>query len=134
MAATLDEEYVNVPEAAERLGVSASTVWRWIDRGRLPAYRVGPRNVRLKVVDVTACVTPARPRTPHHMGVILSNEADVRRPMSEEERAQMRDALRLADEAREALRIRLAGQELPPAYVVINESRDARTRQLMGEE
>lgn len=60
MGTALDEDYVGVREAAERLHVSTSTIWRWIDQGRLPAYRVGPRHVRLRAADVAACITLAR--------------------------------------------------------------------------
>jgi excisionase family DNA binding protein len=40
-------EYLTVAEAAELLKVHKSTIWRWIESGSLPAYRVGRRGVRL---------------------------------------------------------------------------------------
>lgn len=58
MVSILDGEYLTVPEAARVLQVSASTVWRWIASGKLSAYRVGPRKIRVKKEDVLAMVTP----------------------------------------------------------------------------
>lgn len=37
-----EREVVTVHEAAIELGVSHVSVWRYIDKGRLPARRVGP--------------------------------------------------------------------------------------------
>src|SRR5438067_1635599 len=53
-------DYVTVPEAARLLGVSESTIWRWIDRGDLPASRFGRRKVRIKREDLGRVVRPAR--------------------------------------------------------------------------
>jgi excisionase family DNA binding protein len=39
-------------EVAEELGVDLRTVRRMISEGRLPAYRVGPRLIRIKLEDV----------------------------------------------------------------------------------
>ncbi|TVR71950.1 MAG: DNA-binding protein [Sphaerobacteraceae bacterium] len=41
-----------VPEVAELLNVSNSTVWRWIRSGKLRAYRVGSRNMRVRPRDL----------------------------------------------------------------------------------
>jgi excisionase family DNA binding protein len=35
------EELITIPEAAARVGAAAPTVWRWVTKGALPAYRVG---------------------------------------------------------------------------------------------
>jgi excisionase family DNA binding protein len=55
-----DEPLYSVAEAAIVLGVSPSTVWRWIDAGKLPAYRVGPRSIRIRRADLHATIRPAR--------------------------------------------------------------------------
>ena len=44
-------EWLSTNEAAQRLGVTAPTLYRFIDDGRLPAYRMG-RVIRLKASDV----------------------------------------------------------------------------------
>ena len=46
-------EWLSTGDAATRLGVTTPTLYRCIDDGRLPAYRMG-RVIRLKAADVTA--------------------------------------------------------------------------------
>ncbi len=40
-------KWMSSNEAAERLGITTATLYRFIDEGRLPAYRMG-RVIRLK--------------------------------------------------------------------------------------
>lgn len=44
-------------DAAERLGISLPTLDGLISRGQLPAYRIGPRIVRIDVRDLDAYVS-----------------------------------------------------------------------------
>ena len=37
----MSDEFLTVPEVAERLKVSAQTIYRWIDDGMLPAVQFG---------------------------------------------------------------------------------------------
>jgi excisionase family DNA binding protein len=60
MTTTESTRYFTVAQAARLLGVSPSTVWRWIDAQSLPAYRVGPRGIRMRGEDLQAAVRPAR--------------------------------------------------------------------------
>lgn len=59
MASHDSGELLTVPEAAELLKVSAVTVSRWLKQGRLPAYRVGPRAVRIRRADIDRILAPA---------------------------------------------------------------------------
>jgi excisionase family DNA binding protein len=52
--------FYTVPEAARLLEVSPATLWRWIATRRLPAYRVGPRRIRVRREDLEALIRPAR--------------------------------------------------------------------------
>ena len=52
--------YYTVREAAGALRMSASTVWRWIAAGRLPAYRFGPKMVRISARDLEQMIRPAK--------------------------------------------------------------------------
>lgn len=45
-------DWVTIATAAERLGLSSKSVRRRIADGTLPAYRIGPRLIRLDSVDV----------------------------------------------------------------------------------
>lgn len=51
-------------EAARHYGVTVRTLDRWIDAGRVPAYRVGDRMVRVRVDDLDGALEriPARRR------------------------------------------------------------------------
>ena len=41
------KHYLNDKEIAHQLGISRSSVWRWVDNGNLPRpTRIGPRTVR----------------------------------------------------------------------------------------
>ncbi|MGH2533720.1 MAG: helix-turn-helix domain-containing protein [Thermomicrobiales bacterium] len=64
MAMSLDRDDYSVSEAARALGVSPSTVWRWINAKRLPAFRVGTRKIRIRRDDLAAMVAPARMERP----------------------------------------------------------------------
>jgi len=35
------ERWLSVEEIAKHLGISKETVYRWLDRGRIPAHKVG---------------------------------------------------------------------------------------------
>ncbi|MDQ2852751.1 MAG: helix-turn-helix domain-containing protein [Actinomycetota bacterium] len=50
--ATTRRQYESLAEAAERTGLSARTIRRRIATGNLPAYRCGPRVLRVKPEDV----------------------------------------------------------------------------------
>ena len=43
--------WLSTPKAADRLGITTRTLYRFIDRGDLPAYRFG-RVIRLRLADV----------------------------------------------------------------------------------
>lgn len=61
MSTLPDPTTLNVPEAAARLGVDAKTIRRMITRGDLPARRVGPRLIRIRVADLDAVGSPLGP-------------------------------------------------------------------------
>lgn len=51
--------WLGTPEAARYLGISQRTLYRLIDSGELPAYKLG-RVVRLQKADVEAFIEGAR--------------------------------------------------------------------------
>ncbi|MEX1254092.1 MAG: helix-turn-helix domain-containing protein [Dehalococcoidia bacterium] len=58
--ASQERAYYTVAEAASVLNVSRTTIWRWIDAGRLTAYRVGPRTIRIAREQLDALIGPHR--------------------------------------------------------------------------
>jgi excisionase family DNA binding protein len=49
---------ISMSEAAQRIGVDTQTIRKYIAEGRLPAYRLGDRVIRLNVEDVEALLIP----------------------------------------------------------------------------
>lgn len=45
---------VSIAEAAEYCGVCTRTIRRYISRGALPAYRVGPKLIKVSLADLDA--------------------------------------------------------------------------------
>ena len=48
---------MNLMQVAEVLDVSVTTVRNWIQDGSLPAYRLGPRLIRVMVKDLNALIS-----------------------------------------------------------------------------
>lgn len=51
--------WLSTAEASERLGVTLRTLYRLVDEGRVPAYKIG-RVIRVKEDDVEAFIESAR--------------------------------------------------------------------------
>lgn len=51
--------WMSTQDAARRLGVTARTLYRFVDEGQLPAYKMG-RVFRIKQSDVDAFIEHAR--------------------------------------------------------------------------
>jgi excisionase family DNA binding protein len=56
---TADITWLNTAETAKRLGITPRTLYRFIDEGRLPAYRFG-RVIRLKESEVGEFIDSCR--------------------------------------------------------------------------
>ncbi len=61
-------KWMGTPEACTRLGVTLRTLYRFIDEGQLPAYKMG-RVIRLQAHEVDAFIERARiaPGTLEHL-------------------------------------------------------------------
>jgi excisionase family DNA binding protein len=61
-------KWIGTPEACARLGVTLRTLYRFIDEGQLPAYKMG-RVIRLQAHEVDAFIEKARivPGTLEHL-------------------------------------------------------------------
>lgn len=53
-----DSAWMTTPDVADHLQVTDRTVRRMIAAGELPAYRLGPRLLRVKRSDVDALLRP----------------------------------------------------------------------------
>ena len=49
---------LTIETAAEMLAVHPRTIRRYVASGDLPAYRIGPRQIRVRTSDVDALLVP----------------------------------------------------------------------------
>ena len=70
---TANIEWLSTSAAADRLGVTPRTLYRFINDGNLPAYRIG-RVIRLQRGDVDAFIDASR-ITPRHAPVPVTAPA-----------------------------------------------------------
>lgn len=54
---------ISISEAAELKSVSPLTIRRWIQQGKLRAYRYGPKTIRIRVADLEAMGEEVNPIT-----------------------------------------------------------------------
>ena len=54
-----EDDLLTIPEAAATLKVSPVTISRWLKQGRLTAYRLGPRAVRIRRDDLVEVLKPS---------------------------------------------------------------------------
>jgi excisionase family DNA binding protein len=68
MTPSADIEWLSTQEAARRLGITTRTLYRFVDQGELPAYRMG-RVIRLQASDVMRFIEGSRiqPGTLEHL-------------------------------------------------------------------
>ena len=125
-------EFYTVAEAASELGMSPSTVWRWVQSEKLPAYRVGPKAIRIKKADLASAVQRAQP-TRKGASSIEQSMTTVRsevRPLTKGEAERGLAVLAEAKALREALLKRRRGKPLPSSWQIIRRAREERSRHL----
>lgn len=124
-------ESCTVTEAANLLGVSVSTVWRWVDSGKLAGFRVGPKAIRIRRQDVHDTVRPLRRRDePTTMSVVFVDAEAASGPLTKEERERGIAALASVDQLTEAILKRRKGRHLSDSSTMIRASRDERSRRI----
>lgn len=63
-AAEIADKLLSTGEAADRLGVSTRTLFRWIDAGKVKPVRMSARLFKIKASDVDALLDARRPPQP----------------------------------------------------------------------
>jgi|SRR6266508_2376831 len=121
------EDLISVREAAKILHVSESTVWRWIDKGVLKAYRVGPKRVCLRRAELAPVVITIS----HGEKLPAGGLSRYMFPMSPGPKPSTEEVLARAKALREKQAARRQGR--PPereAWEDINEMRDLRSEEI----
>lgn len=125
----LSEPYLTVVQAAEHFSVHPSTIRRWIDRGRLPAYRLGEKRIGVRPSDLARLVAP-RPARLGQGGRMAQSERLVIPPLTKEQQRRGLQALAELERLSAAIADR-HGTLTPESWELLNESRDERTRDLL---
>src|SRR5918996_2840818 len=120
-----DLDLLTLGEAATLLKVSVVTLRRWIKQGRLPAYHVGPRKVRIKRSDLTKAFTPT-----YQEEVSAVPERITVRPLTDEEVRQGLEALKESEGLIQRLQERRKGQPLSPPWPLIRQEREERSKRI----
>lgn len=128
MTAHSPRDYLTIAEVAGLLGVSPATVRRWIERRRLPAYRVGTRGVRVRREDLPRVVSPletewqAEPHQPRIGGPAPK--------LTDKEVKQILAAIEGARQLQKILLDRQGGIPFTDSVEMLREMREERDRQL----
>jgi excisionase family DNA binding protein len=131
MHAESDADLLTIAEAARWLRVSTVTLHRWLKTGRLPAYRIGPRAVRIRREDLMRMVTPTTPEEARAAAEPQSPAVQATvRPLTDEEKRRTLAALATARELGERILARRGGQPLDESWPIIRAAREQRSRQL----
>lgn len=120
--------YVTVAEAAELLKVSRSTLWRWIEQGKLPAYRLGQRRVLIKRDDLEKIITPAR--WERGETVLMKERERLSRPLTDREHQEALAALVAARKLKAQMLERREGKPFEDSVEIIRTMREERMREL----
>lgn len=129
-----DNELLTIAEATRLLKVGRTTLHRWLKSGRLRAYHVGPKAVRIRRSDLAALMQPihereivpennAPPRTIHTSSVTL-------RPLTDEQQRRALDALHASRELLARQRAKRQGIPFDESWPLIRDARDERSNQL----
>lgn len=139
MASTAaDTDLLTTAEAANLLNVSPVTISRWVKQGRLTAYRIGPRVVRIRRGDLEALLHPASPveappaRSPvfgHDESVVDADLVASLRTLTKDEIEEQLAVLEDARRLQQRMLARRGGRPLPSSWRIINQARDERSEQ-----
>ncbi len=140
MAKMSERDYYTVAQAAEILEVSTVTVWRWIKADLLPAYRAGPKNIRIKKEDLQSVLSPARRSAqvlPDTEEVIALKESTpisttfTIRPLTGDEAREQAEAVQASEAFLQHLRAKHSGTRMSSSVPIIRQAREERSQELL---
>jgi excisionase family DNA binding protein len=129
-----DNELLTIAEATRLLKVGRTTLHRWMKAGRLRAYHIGPRAVRIRRGDLAVMMKPTGageasdfgerpPASSHTLQTAIRplTDAEVQRGLAALKRAQEHTARMLAERG---------GKPFDPSWPLIREARELRSEQI----
>ncbi|MSQ28238.1 MAG: DNA-binding protein [Dehalococcoidia bacterium] len=111
----IKDDYVTASEAANLLGVDRVMLYRWVKKGTVRAYSLGPRPVHRERVEADM---------KNRLGRVI-------KPLNEERAQQALAAMRAGRELGERINERRNGKPWAPSWDLINEARDEPASQLL---
>lgn len=124
-----ETDLLTISEAAKLLKISTVTIHRWLKQGRLPAYQVGPRYIRIRRQDLAKVLTPVARREGEAMTEVMPVRTTVR-PLTEKQVQQRLEAIKQSEALIERMRARRGGKPLPSSWRLIRQAREERSRDL----
>ncbi len=132
MATDIDMDLLTTAEAAKLLKISVVTLQRWLKQGRLRAFRLGPRAVRIRRSDLDELLLPLTPEAGHILfetEKVYKSLDEIPRLTEDEKRKQL-EAIEAARAFREEVAARRGGKPFSPSWPLIRKAREERSRQL----
>jgi excisionase family DNA binding protein len=128
------EDLVTIADAARLLKVSTVTLHRWLKQGRLPAYHVGPRAVRIRRRDLDALLTPRARKEVSGVTEAQPTSAIAMRStvsaLTDEEIRRGWEAFHASEALLEEQRARRGGVPFEESWPLIREEREERERRV----
>jgi excisionase family DNA binding protein len=124
------DRLLSASQAAHLLNVHISTIRRWIANGKLPAYRIGDKGVRVRYEDVIRLITPLGSRSEQGGRAKQAVEFTPRRLTLQEQKRALA-AIDAAEKLEAEIRAQNQGKPLPDSASLIRSERERRTWELM---
>jgi excisionase family DNA binding protein len=128
-----DSELLTIAEAAKLLKVSTITLHRWLKAGRLTAYHVGPKAVRIRRRDLEGLLTPIHRREvtamQEHEPHTTQGQTRIR-PLTDEEVQRGWEAFKASEALLAEQLARRGGVPFAASWPLIREARDEREQRL----
>ena len=125
-------EWLSLREAGRLLKVGRTTLHRWLKQGRLTAYRVGPKAVRIRRADLERLITPIEDsgevstvKEPYPTRIHTS--LDTIRPLTDKEQQRALAAVEASREHLERQRAKRGGKPFDESWPLIRASREERS-------
>jgi excisionase family DNA binding protein len=124
------DQLLSASQTAHLLNVHISTIRRWIANGKLPAYRVGDKGVRVRYDDVIRLITPLGNSL--EQGGRAKEAVDFTpRRLTPQEQKRALAAIDAAEKLQAEIRAQNQGKPFPDSASLIRAERERRTRELM---